>query len=214
MCLCCLTGCSMLCAPVSIEFIWVKLSMNFSSSWVEWVEGWLWSVWVVLQEGILNKLQSSVESEEQKWLQRVKQAEAETKQVNECTHITQIWRQVKGDISKLIIVTYILNIFHEIGDESVLIQVIAYYHQAGSHDLPIVQKCGVSHWLAGIILCMCPASKRRRYSVMPSLIGWVHTQNDLWFNCILVAVMVIQHIVHFYPRCSHGVWKYFPPVTQ
>ena len=32
-----------------------------------------------------------------------------------------------------------------------------------------------------IILCMCPAIKRRSYNiVMSSLIGWVHTLNDPW----------------------------------
>ena len=31
-----------------------------------------------------------------------------------------------------------------------------------------------------VILCMRPANERWRYSVMPSLIGWVHTQNDPW----------------------------------
>ena len=30
----------------------------------------------------------------------------------------------------------------------------------------------------GIILCMCPAIEKRRYSVTPSLIGWAHTLND------------------------------------
>ena len=33
---------------------------------------------------------------------------------------------------------------------------------------------------AGIILYMHPTIERWRYSVTPSLIGWVHTQNDLW----------------------------------
>ena len=32
--------------------------------------------------------------------------------------------------------------------------------------------------LAGILLCMHPASERRRYTVTLSLIGWVLTQND------------------------------------
>ena len=31
---------------------------------------------------------------------------------------------------------------------------------------------------AGIILCMYPGNERRCYIVTPSLIGWVHTQND------------------------------------
>ena len=30
---------------------------------------------------------------------------------------------------------------------------------------------------AGIILCMRPANKRRRYNVTASLIGWAHAQN-------------------------------------
>ena len=33
---------------------------------------------------------------------------------------------------------------------------------------------------SGIILRMRPANERWRYSVTPSLIGWAHTQNDLW----------------------------------
>ena len=33
----------------------------------------------------------------------------------------------------------------------------------------------------GIILCMRPASQRRRYNVIASsVIGWAHAQNDLW----------------------------------
>ena len=32
----------------------------------------------------------------------------------------------------------------------------------------------------GIILCVHPANESRRYIVTPSLIGWVHTQNDPW----------------------------------
>ena len=32
----------------------------------------------------------------------------------------------------------------------------------------------------GIILGMCPANERQRYNVTPSLIGWVHSQNDPW----------------------------------
>ena len=35
-------------------------------------------------------------------------------------------------------------------------------------------------WKAGIILCMLSANERRRYIVTSSLIGWTHTQNDLW----------------------------------
>ena len=32
----------------------------------------------------------------------------------------------------------------------------------------------------GIILCMCPANGRPRYTVTSSIIGWTHTQNDPW----------------------------------
>ena len=32
----------------------------------------------------------------------------------------------------------------------------------------------------GLILCMCPANERRRYTVTPSLIGWAQTQNNPW----------------------------------
>ena len=39
--------------------------------------------------------------------------------------------------------------------------------------------CYLSHTCcAGIILCMHPANRRRRYNVRSSLIGWAHTQND------------------------------------
>ena len=34
--------------------------------------------------------------------------------------------------------------------------------------------------LSGIILCMHPATERWCYNVMPSLIGWVHAQNNTW----------------------------------
>ena len=34
---------------------------------------------------------------------------------------------------------------------------------------------------AEIILCMHPANEKWRYSVTPSLIGWEHTQNDLYW---------------------------------
>ena len=37
------------------------------------------------------------------------------------------------------------------------------------------------NWEASeIILCLGSANERRRYAVMPSLIGWSHTQNDPW----------------------------------
>ena len=36
--------------------------------------------------------------------------------------------------------------------------------------------------MSGIILCMHSANERWHYRVMPSLIGWVHTQNDYWIH--------------------------------
>ena len=36
------------------------------------------------------------------------------------------------------------------------------------------------HGYPGIILCMRPTNERQRYSVTPSLIGWVVTENDIW----------------------------------
>ena len=38
-------------------------------------------------------------------------------------------------------------------------------------------------WHSGIILCKHPAIERWRYTVTPSLIGWVHTQNNPWASC-------------------------------
>ena len=37
----------------------------------------------------------------------------------------------------------------------------------------------------GIILCMHPANGRRRYIVTSSPIGWVHTQKDPWWHCVV-----------------------------
>ena len=34
---------------------------------------------------------------------------------------------------------------------------------------------------SGIILCVHPANVRQCYSVTPPLIGWAHTQNNLWW---------------------------------
>ena len=42
---------------------------------------------------------------------------------------------------------------------------------------------------AGIILCMGPANERWHYTVMPSLIGWAHTQNDPWQGQTLLEII-------------------------
>ena len=39
----------------------------------------------------------------------------------------------------------------------------------------------------GIILCMCPANETQRYIVTLSLIGWAHSQNDIWHHHSLRA---------------------------
>ena len=39
---------------------------------------------------------------------------------------------------------------------------------------------------AGIIVCMCPANERWRYTVTSSLIGWAHTQNALISSVIWI----------------------------
>ena len=39
------------------------------------------------------------------------------------------------------------------------------------------------------ILCVRPANEGRRYTVTPSLVGWVHTHNDPWngnFKCVFL----------------------------
>ena len=71
-----------------------------------------------------------------------------------------------------------------------LIQIMAWRR---SGDKPLYEPMVVSlpthicvtrpQWVnryAGIILCMSPTNERWCYTVTPSLIGWVHTQNDSW----------------------------------
>ena len=41
--------------------------------------------------------------------------------------------------------------------------------------------------VTGIVPCMRPANERLCYSVTPSLIGWVHTQNDPCYNVLFSA---------------------------
>ena len=50
----------------------------------------------------------------------------------------------------------------------------------------------------GIILLMCPAYERQRYNVTSSLIGWVHSQNDLWLYSL--ASFITQ--AHQYMQCK------------
>ena len=45
-------------------------------------------------------------------------------------------------------------------------------------SIVLLKRCPL--WKSRIIQCMRSANERRRYHVTSSLIGWVHTQNDLW----------------------------------
>ena len=47
----------------------------------------------------------------------------------------------------------------------------------------------MSSW---IILCIPPANERRRYKVTSSVIGWVHSQNDL---CVTVNVFLTEMLL-------------------
>ena len=58
----------------------------------------------------------------------------------------------------------------------------------------------------GIILCMHPANERWCYSVTPSLIGWVHTQNDAWKKWPRSVDFPTQRWHHIWcGQFSHGV---------
>ena len=63
-----------------------------------------------------------------------------------------------------------------------LCQVIPYsvWKNRGMLFLVTYRVCSKNYALgdSGMILCMCPAKERWRYSVTPSLIGWAHTQYD------------------------------------
>ena len=44
-------------------------------------------------------------------------------------------------------------------------------------------KAGFWYTIKGVILCIRPANERWCYNVTSSLIGWVHTQNNLCYPC-------------------------------
>ena len=50
----------------------------------------------------------------------------------------------------------------------------------------------------GIILCMRPGNKRRRYNVTLSLIGWAHTQYD---PCVFLGDLLCLH-----NSCHMALW--------
>ena len=45
---------------------------------------------------------------------------------------------------------------------------------------------------SGFILGMRPANERWRYTETPSLTGWVHTQNDPWWNTD-IQINIVQN---------------------
>ena len=53
--------------------------------------------------------------------------------------------------------------------------------------------------ISGINLCMCPANERWCNVVTPSLIGWVHTQNDPWY-IVWNTVQWLCNSVNFLPN--------------
>ena len=50
-------------------------------------------------------------------------------------------------------------------------------------SLPLLWIIIIFQSITGIMLCMRPADRRRRYIVASSLIGWAHTQNDTCNRC-------------------------------
>ena len=96
----------------------------------------------------------------------------------------------------------------------------------------VSRKAGLSqghHW-SGIIPWMHPTNERRCYIVMLSLIGWVHSQNDLWlfevsllhsykmiFSCVDESED-IKMCLHFGPLQPVSDHKYifygFPPIIN
>ena len=63
-------------------------------------------------------------------------------------------------------------------------------------------------WDAGIILCMCPANERRRYSVTSSVIGWAQTQNDPSGMVAVWALVIFRFTLHMHivatKHCTSG----------
>ena len=58
--------------------------------------------------------------------------------------------------------------------------------------------------IGGIILCMCPANKRRCYNVTSSLIGSAHIKNDPWWlNVMLLWLIVVWMVDCCQGHCFH-----------
>ena len=64
------------------------------------------------------------------------------------------------------------------------------------------------YWSTEIILCMSSANERWRYTVMPSFIGWVHTQNDPWVQkmayCLLNTTPLSEPML---THCWLSTWE-------
>ena len=69
---------------------------------------------------------------------------------------------------------------------------------------------------SGIILWMRPVTERRRYIVTPSLIGWVHTQNDpcLWLFLLFLlslslSLLLLLLLLFYYYYYHHYHYHYY-----
>ena len=59
---------------------------------------------------------------------------------------------------------------------------------------------------SAITLCMRPANERRHYNVMSSLIGWALTQNDPWWICLIISILMAWCNTVISPLPMH--WRY------
>ena len=92
-------------------------------------------------------------------------------------------------------------------NEHIVWDIFSNHSVHGSSQWEIALHCNaISHWLDA-----CPANERWRYIVTPSLIGWVHTQNN---SCILyhIGVLMIHstHISEIFSVTSFVWGKTYP----
>ena len=52
---------------------------------------------------------------------------------------------------------------------------------------------------------MCPTNKTQFYSVMPSLIGWTHTQNDPWIRMTIILLLLVSILYAVISNFTSGV---------
>ena len=65
-----------------------------------------------------------------------------------------------------------------------------------TYDIHIKKSHTSTHWrrvmhVSEIILCMGSANETQCYKVPPSLVGWAHTQNDLWYMQLCIILMIV-----------------------